>query len=348
VVGRGFEGEGVIQSIGANSFGGNIFGSEGRYGTSVLLNIATGSLTIGGTVSLRDVQMEIVGAGDLTIAGGIKGGTTTDGWINGFEQRFYDLPVGTVPNNLADVYASAFQIRNVLNGALGFADDSAFNLAAEIDINGIANTFSTVWTTTFTPSEDGVWQFQTNGSIDDVASIWIDLNQSGGFEPDELVGVRINAGSFGPISTPALIAGERYLLAFAMSDTATNSAFPGLQFKAPSGAFTSVNPSSGAQDGLWSVEVEKEAIVKNSTGKLTIAGSSTYNGGTDIDAGELILTNTSGSGTGLGFVNLVTGTILSGTGKAAGEVTVASGATVTPGLGGIGTLFLGNLSTGGD
>ncbi|MEQ1842144.1 MAG: hypothetical protein ABL994_17190, partial [Verrucomicrobiales bacterium] len=103
VVGRGFAGEGVIQNFGVNSFNGNILGFEGARDTSLLLTSQSGSLTVGGSVTLRDVQMEVDGAGDLTLVGGIKGATLTDGVVNGFEQRFHDLSIASVTSNLPDL-----------------------------------------------------------------------------------------------------------------------------------------------------------------------------------------------------------------------------------------------------
>lgn len=98
VVGRGFNGEGAIQSFGINTFAGNILGFEGKLDNTVLLSANAGSLSIGGTVTLRDVQMEVNGAGDLSIAGGIQGATAVDGLVNGFEQRFYDQALGSAAN----------------------------------------------------------------------------------------------------------------------------------------------------------------------------------------------------------------------------------------------------------
>ena len=346
IVGRGFNGEGAIQNFGTNSFAGNIQGYEGRYDTTALIRSNTGTLTVSGAVTLRDVQLEVDGAGDIALIGGVRGTTAADAAINGFEQRFFDLPQGGIANNLADVLATSHQVRNVFTGPLAFVDDASINTAAETDINGLASSFAAVWTTTFTPNESGVWQFQTNGSVDDVAAVWIDLDGNGTFEPTELIGVRGNVGAFGPFSTPALVSGRSYLMAVALSDNSGGGALPDFQYRAPSapfGTFTSLNTSNVGQNGLWTVQVEREGVIKNGNGKLTLGSSGTYAGATTVNAGTLELTNTFGSATGTGTVSVASAASLTGTGASSGTVTVASGGTVSPGVAGVGTLAVGNF-----
>lgn len=84
-------------------------------------------------------------------------------------------------------------------------------------------------------------------------------------------------------------------------------------------------------------------LVKNGgQASLTLSGANTYTGGTQINAGYLIVTNTTGSATGTGNV-LDQGGYLSGTGSFFGNVKLTGngGAHLDPGLDGVGTLTVG-------
>ena len=66
------------------------------------------------------------------------------------------------------------------------------------------------------------------------------------------------------------------------------------------------------------------AFNKIGTGTLTLTGANTYNSGTPIEAGTLVIANQSGSGTGTGAVSVTAGT-LGGSGIISGAVTVGTG-----------------------
>ena len=78
------------------------------------------------------------------------------------------------------------------------------------------------------------------------------------------------------------------------------------------------------------------SIVKTGLGTLTLVGASTYAGGTKVTQGILSASNTSGSATGTGPVNIDVGT-LGGSGIIAGAVVVGTGsgagAFLAPGIG---------------
>jgi hypothetical protein len=73
-----------------------------------------------------------------------------------------------------------------------------------------------------------------------------------------------------------------------------------------------------------------------------LSGANTYTGGTIVSNGTLLVTSTSGSGTGSGPVTVNSSGTLGGNGIVAGAVAVNSGGTFAPGAGGIGTLTLSN------
>jgi autotransporter-associated beta strand protein len=75
------------------------------------------------------------------------------------------------------------------------------------------------------------------------------------------------------------------------------------------------------------------SLAKEGVGSLTLAGSNIYTGGTSVNAGSLIVSNTIGSGTGSGPVQVDGGT-LGGKGIIAGEVIIAAGAFLAPANGG--------------
>lgn len=82
------------------------------------------------------------------------------------------------------------------------------------------------------------------------------------------------------------------------------------------------------------------AITKVGTGTFTLSGANTYNGATLVNAGTLLVNNTSGSGTGSNSVTVNASGTLGGTGFIRGPVTVNSDGAIAPGSGGVGTLTL--------
>jgi len=83
------------------------------------------------------------------------------------------------------------------------------------------------------------------------------------------------------------------------------------------------------------------AIKKVGTGTWTLTNVSTYAGGTNVNAGTLMVNNTSGSGLGTGNTTVNSGGILAGTGIVSGVVTVNDGGTISP-ANGTGTFTVNN------
>ncbi|EEF57711.1 beta strand repeat-containing protein [Pedosphaera parvula] len=72
-------------------------------------------------------------------------------------------------------------------------------------------------------------------------------------------------------------------------------------------------------------------VTKNAAGTVTLTGASTFTGNTTVNAGMLLINNTSGSGTGTGTVTVQNNATLGGTGSIGGAVTVNAGGTLAPG-----------------
>ena len=111
---------------------------------------------------------------------------------------------------------------------------------------------------------------------------------------------------------------------------------------APTGSTTF---SGCIQDGAGQV-----SLALSGSGTQVLAGSSTYSGGTTINNGTLVAANgANGSATGSGTVTLSGGTLASGTsgGSIQGGVVVSSAASeIAPGgVGSIGNLVIGSLTT---
>jgi len=88
------------------------------------------------------------------------------------------------------------------------------------------------------------------------------------------------------------------------------------------------------------------ALVKNSTGILTLTAANTYTGSTTVSAGSLVVSGATAGGN----VNVNGSGTLAGNGTLGGSTTIQSGGTLTPGNNGIGRLTVNNnvtLQTGG-
>lgn len=101
---------------------------------------------------------------------------------------------------------------------------------------------------------------------------------------------------------------------------------------------------TGAAGGLLAVSMQG--------GTQTFSGASSYSGGTTVSGGTLLVSNTTGSGVGVGAVSVASGASFGGTGIVAlsgsSAISVASGGKLLPGgSGSIGTLTLDFGSTTG-
>ena len=86
------------------------------------------------------------------------------------------------------------------------------------------------------------------------------------------------------------------------------------------------------------------SITKSGGGVVELTNANTYNGTTIVEAGTLLVNNTSGSGTGSGNVTVLSGGTLGGNGSFSGALSVQSGGIVAPGAS-TGNLTVNNSAT---
>ncbi|MES2825108.1 MAG: autotransporter-associated beta strand repeat-containing protein [Pseudomonadota bacterium] len=84
------------------------------------------------------------------------------------------------------------------------------------------------------------------------------------------------------------------------------------------------------------------ANVQVNSGTTHLSGASSYTGSTTVNGGTLLVNNLTGSATGTGNIDVMSGASLGGTGQISGSTTVAAGGTLSPGNDSIGTLALGD------
>ena len=93
---------------------------------------------------------------------------------------------------------------------------------------------------------------------------------------------------------------------------------------------TQVQELYDARDGIG-IFLRDNTLEKTGTGTLTLTGDNSYDGGTTVSAGTLLVNNTTGSGTGFGPVQVNNSATLGGEGNVDGAVTVSGSASVSPG-----------------
>jgi len=92
-----------------------------------------------------------------------------------------------------------------------------------------------------------------------------------------------------------------------------------------------IDPGSGHAFSYSGV-ISNFSSAEVKSGTVTLSGASTYSGDTTISAGTLVVHNSSGSATGTGSVFVQNGATLAGDGRIAGDVSVANGGIISPGM----------------
>lgn len=113
----------------------------------------------------------------------------------------------------------------------------------------------------------------------------------------------------------------------------------------------SISDGTADVDVSINVPISNGGLIKGGPGTLRVTAASAYAGGTEV-SGRLLVSNTSGSGTGSGEVTVGGGFFggpgtIGGTGTIAGAVMIYNSGTISPGESAIGTLTLNSAPTFG-
>ncbi|MFT7511592.1 MAG: autotransporter-associated beta strand protein, partial [Candidatus Omnitrophota bacterium] len=260
----------------------------GRVNLNSLANaIPSGTLVVanGATLGiLTSAGLSGLGSADLTLNGGtlefLAGGAAD---VDGLDETIFDLPTGD-PRNDIEGYRNratnltAADAQGILSGHLHYNADADITIRAnDLGASGFNDgDFAALWTTRFTPNEDGAWGLRFSASDDNVG-LWIDVDQNGTFELTDRIYERTCCAGSGDQFTPALINGQTYLLGIVLSDTGGGGYLRDMEYKAPSGAWTDLNPSTSP--GLFQVTAVAAGTLANN---LSVNADSTVRMGTAL------------------------------------------------------------------
>jgi len=223
------------------------------------LNLNGGTFTVRGAVSAQDGIEE-------TIFNGTIGNAQTD--IETFRTAAQNI--GTADG------------QGILTGHLHYQDDNAVSArAAALGAVGFNNgSFAMLWVADFTPDEDGAWGFRHVGAVDDNDSFWIDTDGNGTFELANRFFNRGCCGASGDQFTSALTNGQTYKLGIVMNDGGGGGWLRDMEFKAPSGTWTDLNPT--ASSGYFTYQALDAVDMTSSP--VSVTDDSTLNAITDATA----------------------------------------------------------------
>jgi fibronectin-binding autotransporter adhesin len=300
-VGAGSQGA-LVNISGANSFTGTLTAENVSQGAASIGSNA-GTLTVNGTIDLKFSRLNISGSGDVVINSPIVGlGVTTAS--DGISETIFNNARSNNPDAQTNIegwraFATAADDgKGTLTTQIDYQDDGSAGVsvatrAAALGAAGFdAGDWAGLWVTTFTPNESGAWKFRAF-AVDDNVGFWIDTDKDGVFQSTaNRFGNRACCGDTGDYTTPALVAGQKYLLGIIVTDTGGGGIIRNVQFQSPTaagaggGVYSNLNPT--LFPGLFQVSfVADNSLVKSGSGALTLAGANTFNGNTTITGGTV-------------------------------------------------------------
>ncbi|HTQ40422.1 MAG TPA: dockerin type I domain-containing protein [Pirellulales bacterium] len=317
----------------------------GSIGNTSLVSITGGTLKAGSTAALGT---------NSTIGTQIDGGTLD---INGFNLTTEPISVdGTGAGGVGAIINSGAQQTSALTNVT-LTGDTTFGGTGRWDIRGTGATLSTGGGS-YNLTKTGTNQVSFVGTNVDAALGNISINQgelcfqtstTSMGDPNKTVTVASGA-VLGFYNTSAVMSKLCTLnggTIWGESGTGTQNTFSGVITLGASGgvfdagsALTGGTPNTNAVLTLSGAIGGIGTLTKNGPGTVTISGSTnTWSGGTNVNGGTL-----TDSGMIPGTILVNSTATLQGAGSVAGLVTVASGGTISPGTGGIGTMSVGSLT----
>jgi autotransporter-associated beta strand protein len=358
-----------------------------------LNNSTTGNLTIGGAitgnagvgVTQTVTATGVVGGGNIVLSGSV----ITDGLTGGKVALVLDLGNNTTATalNTGNTFSGGVTLNSGTVNSLIAGTYNGFG-TGKVTINGgtiTTNTSGTVilannfdWNNSFRVDRSGSTPtVNWTGAITLGADVTINGPAAGSSYNHIFDGAIGQTGGVRALSFTHTGTSGRQFITLNGNNTFTGN------FTISQGSLTiggtgrlgsgdySGNISIGSSDGALTYSSSSDQILRgnislgstlgltkntSTTSTLTLAGANTYSGVTTISAGKLRISNTTGSATGTGAVNLSGGTsaTLSGTGFSTSLLTVTNGSRIAAGInttgpngnfGAAGTLSLG--TTGG-
>ena len=308
----------LISTSGNNTIAGRVKINAGNTAVYSRMDVTNGSLTISGGLAGASASatnlVKKTGDGILSLTGtsdqGVSGLLITEGTLRGVE-------------------GTAWSTNTTTGQSLAFEGNNTVGLTV-LETSGIftrslSNTRGTVrWSTAAGEGSGGFAAY--GGNLD------IQLNNGNGSLTWASTGSFIRADARLILNSPT----ATHRVDF-QNGINLNSAERTVDVFDNTSATADMARISGVISGTGS-----SALRKIGAGVLELTAANTYEGGTTVNAGTLLVNNASGSGTGTGAVTVNATATLGGSGVIAGKTTIKSGATLSPGN------SPGNLSFGDD
>jgi autotransporter-associated beta strand protein len=296
----------------------------------------TGALTFGGAITLASGTPTLSTVSNVTLNGNI--GSTTNGLTKS--------GAGTLVLNGTNSYSGATQISA---GALQAIDGTGLPSVSILQLRGgVFQSSGTFARTLGTASGNVNWSTSSGGFAANGGILNIQLNAGTGTLNWGTTNSFVTTGQtliFGSSTADNLVDFQNGInLGTTVSNTdRTIQVNDNATSSADVARISGVISSTGTNNG----------IVKTGAGILELTRANTYGGTTSVNAGTLLVTNTTGSGTGSGPVSTLAdsgatlaGGTTNGVGGISGTVTINSGSNLSPGTSGNGSGTTAILKTG--